>query len=104
MASLKLNDVTYTKCKDKPTILNDYFTSAFTKEDESNIPPLDGCFFPDILPIDITIEGVTTLLSNLEVHKANGPDEIPLKKSYTSNSSCFNYNLSGISLSILNPS
>ena len=49
------------------------------KEDESNIPPLDGCFFPDILPIDITIEGVTTLLSNLEVHKANGPDEIPLK-------------------------
>ena len=41
------------------------------------IPPLDGSPFPDILPIDITIEGVTTLLSNLEVHKSSGPDEIP---------------------------
>jgi len=25
----------------------------------------------------ITIEGVTALLSNLEVHEASGPDEIP---------------------------
>ena len=85
--------------------MTSYFTSVFTKEDESNISPLDGCFFPDILPIDITIEGVTTLLSNLEVHKANGPDEIPLKNlTPVSYCSCFSYNLSGISLSILNPS
>lgn len=73
----KHNDVTYTKCKDKATILNNYFTSVFTKEDESNIPPFDSSSFPDILPIDITVEGVSTLLSNLEVHKACGPDEIP---------------------------
>ena len=49
----------------------------FTKEDESNVPPLNDYSFPDISPIDITLEGVTTLLSNLEVHKASGPDEIP---------------------------
>ena len=32
--------------------------------------------YPDIPPI-ITIEGATALLSNLEVHKASGLDEIP---------------------------
>ena len=51
---------------------------CFTKKDESNnIPPLNDCLFLDIPPIDITLEGVTALLSNLEVHKASGPDEIP---------------------------
>jgi len=77
VASLRLNDVTYTKCKDKAAILNNYFTSVFTKEDKSNIPPFDDYPFPDILPINITIEGVTALLSNLEVHKASDPDEVP---------------------------
>ena len=36
VASLKLNDET--KSKDKATILNDYFISVFTKEDESSNP------------------------------------------------------------------
>jgi len=52
------------KCKDKATIFNNYFTYIFTKKYESNIPPFDDY-------------GVTALLSNLEVQKANGPDEIP---------------------------
>ena len=72
MASLRLNDVTYIKYKDKATILNNYFTSVFTKEDESNIPLRDDYSFPDILPINITIEVVTASLFNLEVHKASG--------------------------------
>jgi len=64
VASLRLNNVTYTKCKDKAIILNNHFTSFFTKEDKSNIPPFDDY-------------RVTALLSNLEGHKACGPDEIP---------------------------
>ena len=45
VATLKLNDVTYTKCKDKATILNNYFTSIFTKKDESISLSLMVAFF-----------------------------------------------------------
>ena len=66
----------YNTCKDKASVLNEYFTSVFTKENTSDIPPLDGHSFPDISSIDVTIAGVTALLSNLKIHKASGPDKI----------------------------
>ena len=66
----------YNKCEDKASVLSEYFTSVFTKKDTSNIPSLDGYSFPDISPITITYAGVLTLLSNLKIHKASGPDKI----------------------------
>ena len=66
----------YTDSKDKASILNNYFTSVFTMED-GYIPTMDGSSFPDISPFFIHDEGVANLLSNLDDHKASGPDEIP---------------------------
>ena len=77
IASLKVNGTMYNTCKDKASVLNEYFTSVFTKENTSDIPPLDGHSFPDISSIDVTIAGVTALLSNLKIHEASGPDKIP---------------------------
>ena len=77
VASLEVNGTMYNKCEDKASVLNEYFTSVFTKEDISNIPTLDDYSFPDISPISITNAGVLALLSNLKIHKASGPDKIP---------------------------
>ena len=77
VASLEVNGIMYNKCEDKASVLNEYFTSVFTKEDTSNIPSLDSYSFPDISPITITNAGVLALLSNLKIHKASGPDKIP---------------------------
>ena len=67
----------YNKCKDKVSVLNEYFTSVFTTEDTFDVPSLNGHPFPDISLINVTNDGVTTLLSNLKIHKASGPDGIP---------------------------
>ena len=77
VASLEVNDTIYNKCKDKASVLNEYFATVFTKKDSSDVPFLDGYPFPDISPIGVTNDGVSALLSNLKVHKASGPDGIP---------------------------
>ena len=33
--------------------------------------------FPQISPINVSVEGVASLLTNLKPHKAPGPDNIP---------------------------
>ena len=76
VAPLQYNDTSYTDSKDKASILNNYFMSVFTIEDGS-IPTMDGSSFPDISPLFICDEGVANLLSNLDNHKASGPDWIP---------------------------
>ena len=48
----------------------------FISED-GHMPNLDDNPFPNISPIFIHNEDVAGLLSNLEDHKASGPDEIP---------------------------
>ena len=40
------------------------------------IPTLSGTPFPDMDHIEITVDGVTNLLSNLKSNKAGGPDKI----------------------------
>ena len=76
VAPLRYNDTTYTDPKDKATILNNYFTSVFISED-GHMPNLDDNPFPNISLIFIHNEDIAGLLSNLEDHKASGPDEIP---------------------------
>ena len=75
VAPLQYNDMLYTESKNKASVLNNYFTSVFTMEDGS-IPTMDGSSFPDISPLFIDDEGVANLLSNLDDHKASGPDGI----------------------------
>ena len=45
--------------------------------EDGSIPIMDGSSFPDISPLFICDEGVANLLSNLDDHKASGPDGIP---------------------------
>ena len=77
VATLKQDDESFTTPGDKAEILNNYFSSVFTSEDISTIPTLDYANFPNISPVIIHNEGIIKLLSNLNEHKAKGPDEIP---------------------------
>ena len=60
----------------KAKLLNNQFTSVFTRENTNMIPTLSGTPFPDMDHIEITVDGVTNLLSNLKSNKAGGPDKI----------------------------
>ena len=64
---------------DKANILNRQYESVFTKEDTSAIPPPSGIPYPEMVDIEISTEGISKLLRNLNPHKASGPDEIPAK-------------------------
>ena len=62
--------------KGKAEALNHQFCSVFTKENQINFPDLGSSKVPDIGNLIITTEGVEKLLSNLNPHKASGPDGI----------------------------
>ena len=60
----------------KAEILNNQFKFVFTKEKSSDIPTPYGPNFPPIGNIQVNINGVQKLLSNIEVNKATGPDNL----------------------------
>ena len=68
----------YSDPKDKATILNNQFTSVFTKEETSSIPPMQGKPSPSMPDFTVGVPGVRKLLE-LVVHKAAGPDNIPTR-------------------------
>ena len=56
------------------------FVSVFDKDkDASTIPDMGPSPHPSLNNIIVTEEGVSKLLSNLQVHKTMDPDEIPSK-------------------------
>ena len=61
----------------KTEILNDQFHSVFTKEDMEDFPNMGPSPHQAIGKITIDQRGVHKLLSNLQSHKATGPDQIP---------------------------
>jgi len=61
---------------DKANILNDQFFSVFTREDTSFIP---GDTYPAMTPVNVTVNGVESLLSNLDPGKAGGSDGLPTR-------------------------
>ena len=68
--------LTYTQSTAKANILNKQFASVYTKEDQTSIPSLHGESFPDIGTLYIESNGIEKLLSELNPHKATGPDNI----------------------------
>ena len=48
----------------------------FTKENTDNLPILESSPCPPIDPLSITVNGIASLLSGLDVYKACGPDGI----------------------------
>lgn len=77
IADLNYNGETATTSKDKATMLNDFFSSVFTKEDISNLPSFDERKYNNPLKqIEITTETVKKKLHQLNPSKASGPDNL----------------------------
>ncbi len=68
--STKFND------KEKADILQDQFTSVFTKEPDGELPNFDSRATNHISDIEITTKMVEKKILSLDVNKACGPDEI----------------------------
>ena len=64
---------------DKANILNHQYESVYTREDEGDIPCLDGQPYPSMPDITVTKEGVEKLLKKINPSKACGPDMIPAR-------------------------
>jgi len=63
----------------KADILNNYFSSDFTKDNQSSPPNISSEPVPFISQITVEVDGIYNLLTNLDPHKAAGPDGIPSK-------------------------
>jgi len=79
ITSLSVEGSTFTEDIDKANALNSQFKSVFTVEDTSVMPKVSGQPFPDVDCIEVNVEGVCQLLSNLDLQKAGGPDNIPTR-------------------------
>jgi len=77
VSPLRKQGLTHSDPKLKAEILNDQFSSVFTREDLSSMPPTPTTKAPTIQDININTEGVAKLLSKLSPYKAPGPDKIP---------------------------
>ena len=64
---------------DKANVLNNQFSSVFTTEDLSLIPPTRDSSIPDMPNFIIHPAGVEKLLKDLNPSKASGPDAIPAR-------------------------
>ena len=70
------NGVMYTENNAKANILNQQFSSVFTREDIQTMPVVPNSPYPDIMNITVNIQGVAKLLCDLNPNKACGPDNI----------------------------
>ena len=77
--SLHKDSITHTEGHAKAKILNDYFYSVFSKDDDSQTPVFTYDCFPSIPPIEINIFGIRKILQDLDPSKATSPDHIPAK-------------------------
>ena len=62
---------------DKAELLNEQFSSVFTREDPASSPDLGPTPYKKMPPITIGKAGVLKLLKELKTRKASGPDNIP---------------------------
>ena len=51
----------------------------FTKDSGLTVPNLDPSPYPELLPFEVTVDEVNTLLGEVDPVKATGPDGIPPK-------------------------
>ena len=78
IAPLKENNILKDFPKDKAEILNKQFSSVFTTDSPSDYPDLKtwqkSSQYPNIPEITVSVDGTQKLLSDLNPHKAMGPD------------------------------
>jgi hypothetical protein len=61
---------------DKANALNNQFQSVFTEDSENIMPEIGGTRYNTMNDINITLNGVTKLLKDLNPNEASGPDEL----------------------------
>ncbi|KAK3870887.1 hypothetical protein Pcinc_023913 [Petrolisthes cinctipes] len=76
ITTLLHNNSLVTHPQDKANALNTQFQSVFTHEHE-HLPDMPTPSHPPIPPIHINTQGIEKLLSEVDIHKATGPDNIP---------------------------
>ena len=74
ISSLQTTNRVATTPAEKAEVLNNAFHSVFTTEDLSSLPTMPVATHPSLPEISITEHGVFTLLSQIDPHKACGPD------------------------------
>ena len=79
VAALRKEGIIHSDPNMKANIMNETFTSVFTKEDLENLPSKGPSPHPKVPPIEIHTSGITALLKKLNPHKATGPDNIPAR-------------------------
>ena len=78
VAAIKNNSILFHDSKTKAELLDDQFMSVFAMDDDTDyLLTISHHKYPNIENIAIGIEGVEKLLSNINIHKASGPDKIP---------------------------
>ena len=66
----------YTGSKDKSEMLNAQFKSVITKLKKCITPSISGNKYSVIDKLNISLNGVTKLLQNINASKTSGPDHI----------------------------
>ena len=85
-------EINYTNNQTKSEVLNEQFSSVFTRDDNSELPQMEDSPYQDIPSIDFDVAGIVNLLNELDPTKSSGPDCIPtklLKTLATEVSPCF---------------
>jgi len=59
--TLQVNGEYYSDSCSKANILNNYFSSVFSKDDQSPNPDLNGVPVPSIPPVTVEVDGVYNL-------------------------------------------
>ena len=77
VSPLRSQGETFSDAPRKAKILNDQFSSVFTKETPGPLPGKGPSPHPSMPNITISTPGIQKLLANLNPHKATGPDLIP---------------------------
>ena len=63
----------------KANILNEYFYSVFTQDNNAILPDMGNAQYPDMPAIQVDTAGIAKLLGEIDPYKAMGPDGIPPK-------------------------
>lgn len=85
--TLQVDGKSYSDSSSKDDILNNYFSSVFTKDDQSPLPNIDSEPVPNISQITVEADGVYNLLTNLDPTKLQAqivfPQNFSKKLHYT---------------------
>ena len=79
LGALHKNGTNYTDNQMKSEILNEQFSSVFTRDDGSELPHMGDSPYQDISFVEFDLSGIATLLNDLNPTKSSGPDRIPTK-------------------------